>query len=139
MGFWPPCLISEPPKKTVLIALKNELVSPYVSTIHISVSFLIFSLELWQWTFKSKSRNEFTISSVLCVCRGIIKVTRFFVGRRFSSRGYIKSQESLYPLGTNVAVSGLVKDGPYGKSFTDPIIEVYDSTRCHVSLDPQKN
>ena len=55
---------------------------------------------------------------------GRVKVTKFFAGRRFSNQGYIKSQVALYPPGSLVAVSGLVKDGKYGKTFSDPLIEV---------------
>ncbi|HGY5539149.1 MAG: ATP-dependent DNA helicase RecG [Prochlorococcus sp.] len=58
---------------------------------------------------------------------GRLKVTRFFAGRRFSSPNYIKSQSRLYPPGVTVAVSGLVKGGPYGMSFQDPLIEVMES------------
>jgi len=58
---------------------------------------------------------------------GRLKVTRFFAGRRFSSSSYIKSQSRLYPPGVTVAVSGLVKEGPYGMSFQDPLIEVMES------------
>tara|TARA_Y100001968_G_scaffold297513_1_gene306638 strand:+ start:31916 stop:34405 length:2490 start_codon:yes stop_codon:yes gene_type:complete len=58
---------------------------------------------------------------------GRLKVTRFFAGRRFSNRAYLKKQESLYPLGSKVAICGLVKDGQYGKSFIDPVIEVLES------------
>ncbi|WP_320676655.1 ATP-dependent DNA helicase RecG [Prochlorococcus sp. MIT 1300] len=58
---------------------------------------------------------------------GKLKVTRFFVGRRFSSYHYLKTQTNLYPLGSIVAVSGLVKEGNYGKTFLDPLIEVMES------------
>lgn len=58
---------------------------------------------------------------------GRLKVRRFFAGRRFSSPAYLKSQSRLYPPGVTVAVSGLVKGGPYGMSFQDPLIEVMES------------
>lgn len=58
---------------------------------------------------------------------GRLKVNRFFAGRRFSSPGWLKSQQRLYPQGCTVAVSGLVKEGPWGLSFTDPLIEVLES------------
>ena len=58
---------------------------------------------------------------------GRLKVTRFFAGRRFSNKSYLKTQEKLYPPGAIVAISGLVKESSYGKSFTDPVIEVLDS------------
>lgn len=36
-------------------------------------------------------------------------------------------QVSQYPTGSTVAVSGLVKEGSYGKCFIDPIIEVLEN------------
>ena len=41
-GFCPPCLIIDPPIKTIRQSLKNKLVSPYVSTKYISVSLGMF-------------------------------------------------------------------------------------------------
>ncbi|MGA1303839.1 MAG: ATP-dependent DNA helicase RecG [Cyanobium sp.] len=58
---------------------------------------------------------------------GRLKVSRFFAGRRFASPGWLKSQQRLYPPGSTVAVSGLVKEGPWGMGFTDPLIEVLES------------
>jgi ATP-dependent DNA helicase RecG len=58
---------------------------------------------------------------------GRLKVSRFFAGRRFASPGWLKSQQRLYPPGSTVAVSGLVKQGPWGLGFTDPLIEVLGS------------
>ncbi len=57
---------------------------------------------------------------------GRLRVTRFFAGRRFSSPGWLKAQQRLYPVGATVAVSGLVKDSPYGPSFADPLLEVLE-------------
>ncbi len=59
---------------------------------------------------------------------GRLKVTRFFAGRRFTNSGYIQSQVRLYPPGTTVAISGLVRGGPYGKGFQDPLIEVMETS-----------
>ncbi len=58
---------------------------------------------------------------------GRLKVTRFFAGRRFSSPGWLKAQQRLYPVGATVAVSGLVKDSPYGPGFADPLLEVLEA------------
>ena len=58
---------------------------------------------------------------------GGIKVTRFLAGRRSSSIAYVKSQQSLFPVGATVAVSGLVKESRYGKSILDPLIEIIES------------
>ena len=61
---------------------------------------------------------------------GRIKVSRFLAGRRFSNPSYLHGQTRLYPNGATVAVSGLVKDGPYGLSFQDPLIEVMESAQA---------
>ncbi len=61
---------------------------------------------------------------------GRIKVSRFLAGRRFSNPSYLHGQTRLYPNGATVAVSGLVKEGPYGLSFQDPLIEVMESAQA---------
>ncbi|MFQ6537236.1 MULTISPECIES: ATP-dependent DNA helicase RecG [Aphanothece] len=63
---------------------------------------------------------------------GRIRVSRFFAGRRFASPGWLKSQERQYPPGATVAVSGLVKESPYGPAFQDPLIEVLESPQAPV-------
>ncbi|MCT0226282.1 ATP-dependent DNA helicase RecG [Synechococcus sp. CS-1328] len=65
-------------------------------------------------------------------CTGRLRVSRFFAGRRFSSPGWLKGQQRLYPPGADVAVSGLVKDSPYGPCFQDPLIEVLEDPRALV-------
>ncbi len=63
---------------------------------------------------------------------GRIKLTRFLAGRRFTNRAYLHKQASYYQVGSTVAVSGLVKEGKYGKTFTDPIIEVLESSSSNI-------
>ncbi len=58
---------------------------------------------------------------------GRVQVTKFFVGKRLSNYSFLKKQQSNYPIGSLIAVSGAVKEGPYGKSFNDPNIELLDS------------
>jgi len=53
-----------------------------------------------------------------------IKVTKFFLGRRFRSYSFFSSQKSLYTPGTKLAISGKVKLTEYGKTFIDPQIEI---------------
>jgi len=65
-------------------------------------------------------------------CTGRIRVSRFFAGQRFSSPGWLKSQQRLFPVGATVAVSGLVKETPYGPAFQDPLMEVLDSPQAPV-------
>ena len=63
---------------------------------------------------------------------GRLRVTRFFAGRRFASPGWLASQQRLYPPGSLVAVSGLVKQTPYGPAFTDPLMEVLEHAHAPV-------
>lgn len=63
---------------------------------------------------------------------GRIRVSRFFAGRRFASPAWLKSQQRLFPAGALVAVSGLVKQTPYGATFQDPLLEVLDGPRAAV-------
>ena len=65
-------------------------------------------------------------------CTGRIRVSRFFAGQRFSSPGWLKTQQRQYPLGATVAVSGLVKETAYGPAFQDPLIEVLESAQAPV-------
>ena len=79
-------------------------------------------------SFKSPKNPNLSILELFIKDKtGGIKVTRFFAGRRNSSLAYVKSQQSLYAVGSTVAVSGLVKESRYGKSINDPLIEIIDS------------
>ena len=66
---------------------------------------------------------------------GRMKLTRFYAGRRFSNRGYLKSQERLYPSGSTVVISGLVKENSFGKTFVDPIIETLENSNSFVKSE----
>ncbi len=80
-------------------------------------------------SFKSPKKPNLSILELhLQDQTGRIKITRFFAGRRFSKYSYLKSQTRLYPEGSTVAVSGLVKSNQFGKTFQEPIIEVMDSS-----------
>jgi ATP-dependent DNA helicase RecG len=56
-----------------------------------------------------------------------IKVTKFFLGKRFRSYSFFSSQKSLYIPGTKLAISGKVKLTEYGKNFVDPQIEILNT------------
>ena len=58
---------------------------------------------------------------------GRIRISKFFAGKRFSSPAWLKAQQRQYPTGATVAVSGLVKETPYGPAFQDPLMEVLAS------------
>lgn len=61
-----------------------------------------------------------------------LRVSRFMAGRRFSSPAWLKQQQRQFPAGATVAVSGLVRDTPYGPAFRDPLIEVLDGPSAPV-------
>ena len=63
---------------------------------------------------------------------GRLRVSRFLAGRRFASPGALRQQQSLFPVGASVAVSGLVRESPYGPAFRDPLIEVLEGASAPV-------
>ena len=75
----------------------------------------------------SRNHNLAILEIQLQDSTGRLKVTRFYVGRRFTSPKWLQRQRRLFPLGATVAASGLVKAGPYGLSLQDPLLEVLDS------------
>jgi ATP-dependent DNA helicase RecG len=66
---------------------------------------------------------------------GKLRVTKFFAGRRFASPQFLRQQQRLYPPGATVAVSGLVKEGPHGLAFNDPLLEVLDGPSAPVKSE----
>jgi ATP-dependent DNA helicase RecG len=63
---------------------------------------------------------------------GRLKVSRFLAGRRFASAAALRQQQGQYPVGASVAVSGLVRETPYGPAFRDPLIEVLEGPSAPV-------
>ena len=53
-----------------------------------------------------------------------LKLSRFLAGNHFRSRGWQERQKRLYPPGSIVAISGLVKQSKYGINIDSPEIEV---------------
>jgi len=66
---------------------------------------------------------------------GRLRVSKFFAGKRFSSPGWLKAQQRQYPAGATVAVSGLVKQTPYGPVFQDPLMEVLSSPSAQIQSE----
>ena len=58
---------------------------------------------------------------------GEIKVSRFFAGARFTSRGWQETLKRNYPVGSMLAACGLVKGGKYGLTLDNPELEVLAS------------
>ena len=71
----------------------------------------------------------------LADCTGRIRISKFFAGKRFSSPGWLKAQQRQFPAGATVAVSGLVKETPYGPAFQDPLMEVLASPNAPVQSE----
>ncbi|OUC13330.1 MAG: ATP-dependent DNA helicase RecG [Alkalinema sp. CACIAM 70d] len=57
---------------------------------------------------------------------GRMKLSRFYMGSRYSGRGWQEQQKKLYPSGAAVAASGLVKETKFGLTLDNPEIEVLD-------------
>jgi ATP-dependent DNA helicase RecG len=78
--------------------------------------------------FSSPKNKKLTIlEMVLQDQTGQIKLTRFFAGNYYSSRGWQEQQKRKYPAGTIVAAAGLVKKNKYGLNLDNPELEVLDS------------
>lgn len=77
--------------------------------------------------FTSAKNSKLTILElVIRDSTGQIKLNRFYPGSRFANRGWQEQQKRLYPAGTVIAASGLVKQDKYGTTLEDPQIEVID-------------
>ncbi|WP_414586978.1 ATP-dependent DNA helicase RecG [Scytonema sp. PCC 10023] len=75
--------------------------------------------------FTSPKNKKLTILEVLLRDKtGQLKISRFFAGTRFSSRGWQESLKRRYPEGSIVAACGLVKESKYGLTLEDPELEV---------------
>jgi ATP-dependent DNA helicase RecG len=66
---------------------------------------------------------------------GRIRVSKFTAGRRMTTPAWLKSQQRLYPPGATVAVSGFVKQSPYGPAFQDPLLEVLEHAGAAVKSE----
>ncbi len=77
------------------------------------------------YIYKSQKNSNLSIMNIVIADEtSSIKVTKFFLGKRFRSYSFFSSQKSLYTLGTKLAISGKVKFSEYGKTFVDPNIEI---------------
>ncbi|WP_066379468.1 MULTISPECIES: ATP-dependent DNA helicase RecG [unclassified Anabaena] len=75
--------------------------------------------------FTSPKNKKLTILELLLKDNtGQIKVSRFWAGARFSSRGWQESLKRRYPVGSVVAACGLVKGSKYGLTLDNPELEV---------------
>lgn len=57
---------------------------------------------------------------------GQLRLSRFYAGSRYSSKGWQEQQKRLYPKGAAIAASGLVKKSKYGMTLDNPELEVLE-------------
>ncbi len=80
------------------------------------------------YIYKSQKNSNLSIMNIVIFDEtSTIKVTKFFLGKRFRSYSFFSSQKSLFIPGTKLAVSGRVKLSEYGKNFVDPQIEILNN------------
>ncbi len=77
--------------------------------------------------FTTVKNNKLTIFEVTIKdSSGKMKLSRFFMGSRFSGRGWQEQQKKMHPTGAAVAASGLVKETQYGLTLDNPQIEILE-------------
>ena len=80
------------------------------------------------YIYKSPNNSNLSIMNIVIFDEtSSIKVTKFFLGKRFRSYSFFSSQKNLYIPGTKLAISGKVKLSEYGKNFVDPQIEILNT------------
>jgi ATP-dependent DNA helicase RecG len=78
--------------------------------------------------FTSPRNSKLTIFDLtLRDASGQIKLSRFYMGARFSSRGWQENQKRQFAPGSTIAASGLVKESKYGMTLDNPELEVLES------------
>lgn len=83
--------------------------------------------------FTSPRNNKLTIFELVVRDHtGQLTLSRFYPGTRYHNRGWQEHQKKLYPPGTIVAASGLVKEAKFGKTLEDPQIEVIDHSDASI-------
>ena len=77
------------------------------------------------YMYRSKNKSYLSIMNItLSDETGSIRITKFFLGKRFTSYSFFSTQKNKFKVGLKLAVSGKVKLSEYGKSFVDPQIEI---------------
>ncbi|MBE9249295.1 ATP-dependent DNA helicase RecG [Dolichospermum sp. LEGE 00240] len=85
---------------------------------------IIATVKRFNFFTSPKNKKLSILELILKDNTGQIKVTRFYAGARFSSRGWQESLKRNYPVGSMLAVCGLVKGGKYGLTLDNPELEV---------------
>lgn len=75
--------------------------------------------------FTSPRNNKLTILELAVRDHtGQLRLSRFYMGTRYTNRGWQEQQKRLYPTGATIAASGLVKRTKFGMTLDEPEIEV---------------
>ncbi len=82
-----------------------------------------------------KNENLTIVEIMLRDATGSIKLNRFWMGKRYSNRGWQEQQKRLYPEGSTVAASGTVKKGKYGLTLENFDLEILDHTGDRIESD----
>ena len=80
------------------------------------------------YIYKSPNNSNLSIMNIVIFDEtSSIKVTKFFLGKRFRSYSFFSSKKTIYIQGTKLAISGKVKVSEYGKNFVDTQIEILNT------------
>ncbi len=80
------------------------------------------------YIYKSKNKSYLSIMNITLFDEtGSIRISKFFLGKRFSSYNFFSIQKNKFKIGIKLAVSGKVKMTDYGRSFVDPQIEILNN------------
>ncbi len=80
------------------------------------------------YMYKSKKNNNLSVMNLIVYDNtSSIKITKFFLGKRFRSFSFFSSQKEKYKVGIKIAISGKVRLTEYGRSFVDPQIEILNN------------
>ena len=88
---------------------------------------IIATVKRFNFFTSPKNKKLSILELILKDNTGQIKVSRFFAGARFTSRGWQETLKRNYPVGSMLAACGLVKGGKYGLTLDNPELEVLAS------------
>ncbi|MCW9682182.1 ATP-dependent DNA helicase RecG [Dolichospermum planctonicum UHCC 0167] len=85
---------------------------------------IIATVKRFNFFTSPKNKKLSILELILKDNTGQIKVSRFFAGARFTSRGWQETLKRNYPVGSMLAACGLVKGSKYGLTLDNPELEV---------------
>ena len=86
------------------------------------------------YMYKSKTNSNLSVMNIIIFDEtASIKVTKFFIGKRYRSYSFSSLQKDKFKPGLKVAISGRVKMSEYGRTFVDPQIEILNKENIKFS------